>query len=79
MKEGTIEFRRCNPNYKTESILYARGFCDVALSTVNRWELGKAIPNMKGMKAIKSFCEDRDLDYDMVETEWLNHGIENNK
>lgn len=52
---------------------------DVALSTVNRWELGKAIPNMKGMKAIKSFCEDRDLDYDMVETEWLNHGIENNK
>lgn len=52
---------------------------DVALSTVNRWELGKAIPNMKGMKAIKSFCEDHDLDYDMVETEWLSHSIENNK
>ena len=50
---------------------------DVALSTVNRWELGKATPNMKGIKAIKQFCEDHDLDYEMVENEWLNHSMEN--
>lgn len=28
---------------------------NVALSTVNRWELNKAKPNMRAMKAIKSF------------------------
>ena len=48
---------------------------NVALSTVNRWELGKATPNMKGMKAIKAFCEDNDLDYELVEAEWLNRGL----
>ena len=48
---------------------------NVALSTVNRWELGKATPNMKGMKAIKAFCEDNDLDYELVEAEWLNQGL----
>lgn len=30
---------------------------NVALSTVNRWELNKAKPNMKAMKAIKSFVK----------------------
>ena len=34
---------------------------NVALSTVNRWELNKAKPNMKAMKAIKSFCEENNL------------------
>lgn len=44
---------------------------NVALSTVNRWELGKARPNVKAMKAIKLFCEDNKLDYDAIEKEWL--------
>ena len=48
---------------------------NVALSTVNRWELGKATPNMKGMKAIKAFCEAHELDYESVEAEWLNHSL----
>lgn len=44
---------------------------DVALSTVNRWELNKARPNMKAMKLIKAFCDENGLDYAIIETEWL--------
>ena len=44
---------------------------DVALSTVNRWELNKARPNMRAMKAIKAFCEENGLQYETIEAEWL--------
>lgn len=44
---------------------------DVAISTVNRWELNKARPNMKGMKAIKRFCEENGIEYGHIEKEWL--------
>jgi len=49
---------------------------EVALSTVNRWELNKAKPNMKAMKAIKAFCEDNKLDYEKIENEWLSYSEE---
>lgn len=29
----------------------------VAFSTINRWENGKTVPNMKAMKQMKDFCE----------------------
>lgn len=44
---------------------------NVALSTVNRWELNKATPNMKAMKQIKSFCDENKLNYSIIENEWL--------
>ena len=44
---------------------------NVALSTVNRWELDKAKPNIKAMKSIKAFCDDNELDYMLIEKEWL--------
>ena len=44
---------------------------NVAVSTVNRWELNKAKSNMKAMKAIKSFCEENNLNYEIVEEAWL--------
>ncbi len=44
---------------------------NVALSTVNRWELNKTKPNMKAMKLIKAFCDDNKLDYAVIENEWL--------
>jgi len=47
---------------------------DVALSTVNRWELNKVKPNMKAMKAIKMFCEKNHLSYEQIEKEWLGKG-----
>lgn len=44
---------------------------NVALSTVNRWELNKAKPNVKAMKEIKAFCEENNLNYEMIEEAWL--------
>ena len=49
---------------------------NVALSTVNRWELNKAKPNMKAMKAIKAFCDENKLDYSIIENEWLDYSAE---
>ncbi len=48
---------------------------NVALSTVNRWELDKVRPNMKAMKAIKAFCEENDLPFSTIEKEWLASGL----
>lgn len=44
---------------------------NVALSTVHRWELNKARPNLKAMKQIKAFCDEFDLDYKIIEDKWL--------
>lgn len=51
----------------------------VALSTVNRWELNKAKPNMKAMKAMKSFCEENEQSYELIEKQWLGYSEERNK
>lgn len=49
---------------------------NVSLSTVNRWELNKAKPNVKAMKEIKIFCEENNLDYEIIENEWLDYSKE---
>lgn len=38
----------------------------VAFSTVNRWECGKAKPNINAMKSIKEFCLNHDIDYTTI-------------
>lgn len=48
----------------------------VAFSTVNRWEGGKAKPNLNAMKNIKKFCLEHDACYSDVEEAWLNFGVE---
>ena len=45
----------------------------VAASTVNRWETGKARPNMSAMRGIKTFCESHGYPYEEIEKEWLSH------
>lgn len=45
----------------------------VALSTVNRWEKGKARPNLSAMKMIKDFCDLHEYPYNKIETEWLSY------
>ena len=52
---------------------------NVALSTVNRWELNKAKPNMKAMKSIKSFYEETNQSFDLIESQWLGYSEENDK
>lgn len=43
----------------------------VGLTTVNRWEGGKSIPNLVAIKKIKQYCEKNDISFETVETEWL--------
>lgn len=48
----------------------------VAFSTVNRWESGRAKPNLKAMKSINIFCLDNNIPYETIEESWLNYKIE---
>ena len=48
----------------------------VAFSTVNRWEGGKAKPNLIAMKNIKEFCLKNDVDYTGVEEAGLDYTVE---
>lgn len=52
---------------------------NVAFSTVNRWEGGKAKPNLAAMKSIKAFCANNDIDFSTVEEAWFNYVVEGNK
>ncbi len=46
---------------------------EVGISTVKRWESNKGRPNLKGMKAIKAFCEKNNIKYKPIEKEWLEY------
>lgn len=48
----------------------------VSYTTVNRWETGKAIPNLSAMKELKSYCETNSIPSDSLETEWLKFRME---
>ncbi len=39
----------------------------VSYTTVNRWETGKAKPNLKTMKLIDAYCKERGIDFDICE------------
>ncbi|MBR5996093.1 MAG: helix-turn-helix transcriptional regulator [Eubacteriaceae bacterium] len=43
----------------------------VSVGTINRWENGKALPNITAMKHIKEFCIANELPYEDIESEWL--------
>lgn len=43
----------------------------VSVSTVNRWEIGKSVPNLSTMKRIKDFCDMHNVDYVPIEESWL--------
>ena len=49
---------------------------NVAFSTVNRWEGGKAKPNLNAMKNIKAYCLENKFDYSDLEEAWLNYTVE---
>lgn len=48
----------------------------VAFSTVNRWEGGKAKPNLSAMKHIKEFCLQHGIEYSSIEEAWLDYKTE---
>ena len=49
---------------------------DVAFSTVNRWESGRAKPNLKAMKSINAFCLENNIPYETIEEAWPDYKIE---
>lgn len=49
---------------------------NVSFSSVNRWEGGRAKPNMVAMKNIKAFCESHNIDFSNLEKEWFDIGKE---
>ncbi len=51
----------------------------VAFSTVNRWESGRAKPNLNAMKNIKAYCLENGYDYSVLEEAWLDYKVEGNK
>ena len=48
----------------------------VAFSTVNRWESGRAKPNLKAMKSINTFCLDNNIPYETIEESWPDYKLE---
>ena len=48
----------------------------VSFSTVNRWESGRAKPNLKAMKSINAFCLENSIPYETIEEAWLDYKIE---
>ena len=48
----------------------------VSFTTVNRWEKGKARPNIKAMKALKQYCEQTNRLYEPLEKSWREVMIE---
>ena len=49
---------------------------NVTFTTVNRWENGKARPNIKAMKALKQYCVEHDLPYEPLEKCWRENRIQ---
>lgn len=39
----------------------------VSFATVNRWETGKAKPNLKTMKLIDEYCKRNEINFDISE------------
>lgn len=39
----------------------------VSFATVNRWETGKARPNLKTMKLIDDYCKRNEIDFNISE------------
>lgn len=43
----------------------------VSIATINRWENGRAKPNITAMNRLKAFCKERELPFDNIEQEWF--------
>lgn len=48
----------------------------MVFSTVNRWEPGRAKPNLKAMNSINTFCLENNLPYETIEEIWIDYKTE---
>ena len=49
---------------------------NVSFSSVNRWEGGRAKPNLVAMKNLKEFCNSHAIDFNALEEAWQQIGKE---
>jgi DNA-binding helix-turn-helix protein len=78
-KEMRMSFPEEIKRIRQRSFLTQQDFAKeigVAFSTVNRWESGRAKPNLKAMKSINAFCLDNNISYETIEEAWLDYKIE---
>lgn len=61
-----IRLSRQKPLYAQEDFAQE---LNVALSTINRYELNKTKPNIQAVKAIKTICDKNNLNYEKIENE----------
>lgn len=64
---------------RQRSFLTQQDFADkigVSFSTVNRWESGRAKPNLRAMKSINTFCFENNIPYETIEETWLDYKVE---
>ena len=74
-----MSLSNCIKMIRQKAFLTQKTFAEelgVTQTTVNRWETGKARPNLSAMKEIKGFCEKHNLSYSETESEWLSYSIE---
>jgi len=68
-----MNFSKELKNIRQHSFLSQEAFArelNVSFSSVNRWESGRAKPNLVAMKRIKEFCESHSLDFSSIEKLW---------
>ena len=69
-KENDMSFSKDIKKIRRKAFLTQEEFAKqlgVSYTTVNRWETGKAKPNLKTMKLIDTYCKENSIDFDVSE------------
>ena len=69
-KENDMAFSEDIKKIRRKAFLTQEEFAKklgVSYTTVNRWETGKAKPNLKTMKLIDSYCKENNINFDVSE------------
>lgn len=67
-KENDMAFSEDIKKIRRKAFLTQEEFAKrigVSYTTVNRWETGKAKPNLKAMKLIDGYCKENSIDFDV--------------
>jgi len=67
-KENDMSFSEDIKKIRRKAFLTQEDFAKqlgVSYTTVNRWETGKAKPNLKTMKLIDTYCKENSIDFDV--------------
>lgn len=64
-----LQYKRDTPVYSKKSLLSQNAFAEVlgvSFSTINRWESGKAVPQISMLKQINEFCLTNNIPVDVT-------------